>query len=61
VNEERAREILAELIGDFTGDLDNSGAPFIWDRSGDIVLDGTFSYEQVIAIAWWLEHKGGGA
>lgn len=61
MTEQRARELLSEIVDDFDGnEIDNAGAPFIWDRAGEIVLDGSFTYEQVIAIAWWLENKGGG-
>ena len=57
MNEEKAREILGEMIKDNKLHCIN---PYIhWFPGSEyIMLDGDFDVEDLEAIAWWMKNKG---
>lgn len=58
MNEEKAREILAEVIQN-DNSLDNV-SPYIWwnpnKSNHSIHIDGSVTYEQWEAILWWVKN-----
>lgn len=58
MTEEKAREVLGDLISD-TGIYD-LGHYICWDRGSEyIVIDGPTTALQLRAIAWWMDNMGG--
>lgn len=63
MNEEKAREILGEWIGNRADPnaLEYLGGPYVcWapNRGDEITLDGPFSLEELEALAWWVRKYG---
>ena len=57
MNEQKAREILGDAI-DANNNLDSLGWYLAWGTDYDeATLDGKFSSEQLLAIAWWMDNK----
>jgi hypothetical protein len=57
LDEEKARQVLAEAI-DHDGGLYSLGWYISWSPGGDeICLDGSFSVEDLEAIIWWIKNK----
>jgi hypothetical protein len=61
MNEEQARKILESFadLNSNTGALAFRTGEYVLRHPGDsnVTLDGTFTLEQLKAIAWWLENK----
>lgn len=56
MNEEKAREILKDVITD-NNCLAGTYAYSDWCGNDNITLDGTFTLDELEAMAWWVRNK----